>query len=533
MDQGRTRSKTIALSAVLGVALIAGAWMLQRGTVTGTSAQVNGARLFQNVSQLVRDQYVDTLASDTLYRLAVDGMLSELNDPYDSYLSSDRLASLTERTASSYAGIGLVVDVRDGLLVVVNPVANSPGERAGIVTGDRIVDINGQAVDGWTPEEVQRLLRGAPGSTVTVTIQHSGSSTPLTLTLTRAAIRHSAVRHAAMLASSIGYVALSAFTDSTAREVTSAVDSLVKQGATSLVLDLRSNPGGLLAQGVGVADLFLDRGVVVASTHGREKDDNVVYENGVGPRWPKLPLAVLVDDKSASAAEIVAGALQDHDRAVIIGRRTYGKGSVQRIIPVPGAGAVRLTTARWLTPSGRSISPPRPVRDDGTGDSAAARPKFKTDDGRTVYGGGGITPDLIAADTVASPENLAFMRALKDNVGAFHDALTSLALAVKAQGSIKSPSFVVTPAMLDDVYRRMQARKIDVPRSTYDAAAPLVSRLLAYEVNRYVFGADAEFRRKAVDDSTLIAAQRLLASSRSEGEIIQRAMELQSAHAQR
>ena len=524
MSEGRTRPKTIILAAILGVALVAGAWVFQRGT---TSTRVNGSRLFSQVSAAVRDEYVDTVTTAQAYQLAIDGMLSQLNDPYDAYLDADRANRLSERTSGSYAGIGLQVDVRDGSLVVVNPLPGGPGDKAGILTGDRIAQIDGKIVTGWTPDEVQKLLRGAPGSKVTVAVLHPGAVTPETLTLTRAAIHHSAIRRAALMQPGIAYVALSVFSDSTAQELTRTVDSLVKLGATSLVLDLRANPGGLLDQGVAVSDLFLDRGERVASTAGRDSTDARVYTDSMNQRWPKLTLALLVDNRSASAAEVVAGALQDHDRAVVLGMTTYGKGSVQHIFPVPAGGALRLTTARWLTPLGRSIASPPPPAEDNSRDSAPPRPKYHTPGGRTVLGGGGITPDVIVPDTTAPAENLAFMRALDTGVSRFHDALTDYALSLKASGAIKSPQFVVTKAMLDETYKRMQARSVNIPRSTYDAAAPLVSRLLGYEISRYVFGADAEFRRKAADDRVLIAAEQLLGASHSQADALRRAGEMQ------
>jgi carboxyl-terminal processing protease len=501
--------------------------MFQRGA---TSDRVNGTRLFSQVTAIVRDNFVDTVSDARLYRLALDGMLSELDDPYDAYLTPDRVSRLSERTSGSYAGIGLQVDVRDGSLVVVNPVPGGPGERAGILTGDRIVQIDGKTVSGWTAEEVQKLLRGQPGSPVKLAIQHPGSAASVTVTLIRAAIHHSAVKRAALLPSNVGYVGLSVFSDSTARELRATVDSLVRSGATSLILDLRANPGGLLDQGVAVADLFLDKGSRIASTAGRDTAEDVIYTDSAAQRWPRLTIAVVVDNKTASAAEVVAGALQDHDRAVVLGMTTYGKGSVQHVFPVTSGGAVRLTTARWLTPLGRYISNP-PVPDDADLQDSVPRPKYKTDAGRTVLGGGGITPDVAVGDTVAPAENLALMRALGTNVSLFHDALTAYALEMKATDAVKTPDFVVTKAMLDEIYGRMQKRGVDVPRSTYDAAAPLVSRLFSYEVARYVFGADAEFRRKAADDKVLITAQQLLAAARSQADALRRAGDMQRARA--
>jgi carboxyl-terminal processing protease len=500
--------------------------MFQRGA---TSDSVNGSRLFSQVNAIVRDDYVDTVSEARVYKLALDGMLSELDDPYDAYLTPDRLKSLSERTTGNYAGIGLQVDARDGALVVVSPVPGGPGERAGILTGDRIVQIDGKVVSGYTAEEVQSRLRGAPGSHVQIAIEHAGSVTPVMLTLTRAAIHQSAIKRAAMLEPSVGYVALSVFSDSTARELKTTIDSLVKSGATSLALDLRSNPGGLLDQGVAVADLFLNPGERIASTSGRDSSDDRVFLDSAAQRWPKLVVAVIVDDRSASAAEVVAGALQDHDRAVVLGMTTYGKGSVQHIFAVPAGGAVRLTTARWRTPLGRYISQPPPIPGVTVSDTGPVRPRYHTDAGRTVLGGGGITPDVVIPDTTASPENLALMRALGSDVSLFHDALTAYALQLKADKGVKAPDFVVTRAMLDDIYKRMQQRHVDVPRSTYDAAAPLVARLFAYEVDRYVFGADAEFIRKAGDDKVLLETEKLLDQSQSQADAFRRAEALRSS----
>jgi carboxyl-terminal processing protease len=513
---------------ILAIALVAGAWIFQRGAI---SNDINGSRLFSQVSSAVLNDYVDTVSQSRVYQMALDGMLSELDDPYDAYLTADRATRLSERTSGNYAGIGLQVDVRDGSLVVVNPLPGGPGEQAGILTGDRIARIDGKTVSGWTPDEVQELLRGPPGSTVKVAIEHPGSANTVTLTLVRAAIHHSAIKRTALLDSSIGYVSLTVFSDSTAGELKRAVDSLVKAGAKSLTLDLRSNPGGLLDQGVAVADLFLDRGDRIASTSGRDTTDDRIFTDTAAQKWPNLRVAVLVDGKTASAAEVVAGALQDHDRAVVIGMTTYGKGSVQHVFPVPAGGAVRLTTARWRTPLGRYISQPPPSRDAGLLDSAPPRPRFKTAHGRVVLGGGGITPDLVVADTAAPEENLALMRALGGDVSRFHDALTAYALQLKAAHAVASPGFTVTPAMLDRIYKGMEERSVDVPRTTYDAAAPLVSRLFAYEVARYVFGADAEFLRKSADDRILITAEHLLQQSDSQADALRRAEVMQKARA--
>jgi carboxyl-terminal processing protease len=239
----------------------------------------------------------------------------------------------------------------------------------------------------------------------------------------------------------------------------------------------------------------------------------------------------LVDDRSASAAELVAGALQDNDRAAIIGTTTFGKGSAQTVFPLDDDGALKLTTARWFTPLGRSISKIEPLESDALPppDKKAPRPRYLTASGRTVFGGGGIVPDLAVGDSMIAPENLALMQALGRKVGNFRDALTSYALAVKASHAVKNPEFTVTPAMLEDVYKRMQARGVDVPRNIYDDASPLTARLLIYEVNRYVFGADAEFYRKAMDDKAITAASRVLSGAKAPRDVLTRATNVSSA----
>lgn len=526
-----SRPKTLIVSTLLGAAVVSGAWMLQRGSRSEGGSVTSGVALFDQVRTLVQQRYLDSVPDSLMYRYAVEGMVGELGDPYSVFLPPTRLTKLRERTTGNYAGVGLQVDMRDGMLVVVNPLSGGPGERAGILTGDRIVEIDSVPVHGLTPEEVQRLLRGAPGSAVHLTIEHPGAPSTVQISLARAEIHQSAVGHAAELPNHVGYVTLRIFSDSSALELQRAIDSLLSNGATSLIFDLRGNPGGLLEQGVKVADLFLDKGMRVVSTRGRDKTSEQVYVDSQPQRWPRLPVVVLVDDRSASAAELVAGALQDNDRAAVIGTTTFGKGSAQTVFPLDDDGALKLTTARWFTPLGRSISKIEPIESDALppSDKKAPRPRYLTASGRTVFGGGGIVPDLTVGDSMIAPENLALMQALGRKVGNFRDALTSYALAVKASHAVKNPEFTVTPAMLDDVYKRMQARGVDVPRNIYDDASPLIARLLIYEVNRYVFGADAEFYRKAMDDKAITAASRVLSGAKAPRDVLTRATNVSSA----
>src|SRR3954447_46834 len=319
-----TRSRTMIVAGTMLAALVTGGWLLQRGARTGTFTTYEGAKLFESVFRRIQNDYVDPVSDSALYAKSVDGMLYELRDPYSTFLPPDRFARLNESTSGNYAGLGVEVDLRDGWLIVVAPLPGGPAERAGLQPGDRIIDIAGKSTKGWTNEEASKLLRGKPGTMVSLKIERPGIAEPLDFRLERMTIHQSAVRRVSMLGDGAGYVDLKAFSDSTAKEVSGAVGALLARGMKTLIVDLRTNPGGLLTQGVRVSDLFLNEGQKIVSMRGRLPETNRDYADTANQRWPDLPLIVLVDGRSASAAEIVAGALQDHDRAVIVGTPTYG-----------------------------------------------------------------------------------------------------------------------------------------------------------------------------------------------------------------
>jgi len=514
------RSRLFVVMAVMGSSLVFGGWLLGRGLRSGTHGPVDGERLFDQVVQHVRRYYVDSVSTADLFDKALVGMMDELGDPHSLYLKPERLKRLNEITTGNYTGLGIQVDIRDGWPTVLAPLPGGPAERAGLQTGDRLVEVAGKGTRDLTGDEVRALLRGPVGSSIDLVIERAGSTTPFPVRVTRGEIHRRAVRRTALLEGGVGYVDVDVFSDSTQLEVSRAIDSLSTVGMTSLVLDLRGNLGGLLAQGVGVADLFLDKGKTIVSIRGRTPEANGTFTDAQLQRWPNLPLVVLVDDGSASASEIVAGALQDHDRALLVGRTTYGKGSAQSLFPTTTGGALKLTTARWYTPSGRSID----RRKGGDGDTTddADRPHFTSDAGRTILGGGGIIPDVVAGDTVQTPEELALAGALGKRIPEFRDALTAHALSVK-QSPPSSPDFTVTPEMRDALWTVMQARGLTFDRKIYDAAAPIVSHLIAREVSRYVFGPAAEARRSINDDEVIQEARRLVAGARGPQEVLSRA----------
>jgi carboxyl-terminal processing protease len=523
LPSASARARAVIVAGALFGALVTGGWLLQRGSRTGTFTEYEGAQLFDNVLRHVQNDFVDPISDSTLYRKSVEGMLYELRDPYSTFLPPDRFARLNESTSGNYAGLGLETDLRDGWLIVVAPLPGGPAERAGLQPGDRIVEIMGKPAKGWTSEEASKALRGKPGTGVSLKIERPGAAAPIELRLVRTTIHQSAVRRSSLLTDGVGYIDLKAFSDSTAKELNGAITTLLSRGMKTLVLDLRTNPGGLLTQGVRVTDLFLNPGQKIVSMRGRLPEANREYADTAKQRWPNLPLIVLVDGRSASAAEIVAGALQDHDRAVIVGTPTYGKGSAQSVVSFGDQGGLKLTTARWFTPAGRSITRPQPSDDETDDTPAVKRERFRTDAGRVVYGGGGINPDVIAGDSTIPVGEGALIRALGANAGHFRDAVTDYALYLKATRGVTSPDFVVTPAMREEVWKRMKERGIDIPRSVFDEGEPLVTRLIGFDIARYTFGSEAEFRRRASVDKTLQRALDLAHGARNESDLLRKA----------
>ncbi|HLY46049.1 MAG TPA: S41 family peptidase [Stellaceae bacterium] len=310
--------------------------------------------LFGDVFELVRADYVDNVTDDTLIEGAINGMLTSL-DPHSNYLNAKNFNDMKVQTRGEFGGLGIEVSMENGLVKVVSPIDDTPAAHAGLKPGDLITHLDGAAVQGMTLPEAVEKMRGPVNSDITLTIRREGRD-PFDVKLTRAVIKIKSVR-SHLEGGNIAYIRLTSFTEQTDSGLDAAMKGLKKEANDKLigvVLDLRNNPGGLLDQAVAVAGDFIDKGEIV-STRGRRADDAQRYNAHSSDITNGLPLAVLINGGSASASEIVAGALQDHHRGVLIGSRSFGKGSVQTIIPLAGHGAMRLTTARYYTPSGRSI----------------------------------------------------------------------------------------------------------------------------------------------------------------------------------
>jgi len=527
----------IVLVAV--ISFVTGGWLLQRGVASGGNVYQQ-ARLFDDVLGHVSAYYVDSIGETDLYDRATRGMLEQLKDPYSVLLTGDDYKALTEQTSGNYAGLGIQIDVRDGWITVVAPLPETPAERAGVATGDQIIEVDGKSTEGWKSDEAVKALRGAPGSKVTISVRRSGVTEPIKYTLVRAQIHIRSVPAGTLFDGGVGYISLTPVAETSADELQSEIGAMKSKGMKSLILDLRLNPGGLLDQGVKVADLFLDAKQEIVATRGRARGSTKEFYDDARQAWPELPIVVLVNDGTASAAEIIAGALQDHDRAVVVGTPTFGKGLVQTLFPLGEGVALKLTTARWYTPSGRTIQ--RIAKNEeaqaeqaaleagdslpGTPDKAhtdsaiQARPIFHTDAGRVVRGGGGIVPDIVIRPDTLSVGEKAFAKALGNHVPDYRGVLTTFALEQKQTGAVKSESFTVTPEMRQEIYQRLRAKGIDMTPQVYDGASGFITDQLGYEITRYVFGRTAEFRRRAHDDAQMQTAMGLLRKAGSPRELL-------------
>ena len=344
----------LGLLSVSGTALILASSPAAPQSTKDNSDTWKQLNIFSEVFERVRSDYVEPVTDDKLVQAAINGMLAGL-DPHSRYLDEKSFKEFQTQTHGEFGGLGMEVTEENGILKVVSPIDDTPAARAGIKPSDYIVQIDGQSVVDISLQEAVERMRGPIDSEVKLTIRREGRE-PFDVTLKRAEIKVQAVK--ARVQDNVDYIRISSFSENAAKGLSDALDKAKQQAGNSLtgvVLDLRNNPGGLLDQAVAVASDFLDGGEVV-STKGRRTDDSHEYDaKPNGDRVKNLPVVVLINGGSASASEIVAGALQDRRRAVVLGTKSFGKGSVQTVIPMPGAGAVLLTTARYYTPSGRSI----------------------------------------------------------------------------------------------------------------------------------------------------------------------------------
>ena len=316
---------------------------------------VDQIRTFAEVFAKIKKDYVENVEDGTLLENAIKGMLEGL-DPHSSYLDEDAYLDLQEGTSGEFGGLGIEVGMEDGFIKVISPIDDTPAQKAGMQSGDLVIRLDETPVKGLSLNDAVTRMRGEPGTDITLTILREGEDKPLKITITRDVIKVKSVR-TQTLEPGFGYLRISHFQSRTAEDARAGLQQLKqdnKGNLNGLILDLRNNPGGILSAAVGISDLFLDKGLIVY-TEGRIDDSRLKFNAKPADILDNAPMVVLVNAGSASASEIVAGALQDHKRAIIMGQKTFGKGSVQTVLPISNAAALKLTTARYFTPSGRSI----------------------------------------------------------------------------------------------------------------------------------------------------------------------------------
>jgi len=469
---------------------------------------------FKDVLSLADKYYVDNIDTQKLVDAAINGLLGQL-DPHSVYIPAKEVQQISEDFHGSFDGIGIEFDVVDDTLLVVSPIAGGPSELVGLQAGDKIVAIDGKSAIGITRDDVMKKLRGPKGTKVNVTVVRDGVDKPLQFEIIRDKIPLYSVTASFMLSDEVGYVYLNRFAETTAKELEEALVKLKSEGMKELILDLRENPGGLLNQAVDVASEFIPQGKTIVYTKGRIPEANEYFTSN-GGNYTRMPLIVLVNSGTASASEIVSGAVQDLDRGLIVGETTFGKGLVQRQFDLNDGSAVRITIARYYTPSGRLIQ--RPYGSDRskyfmeayvadtsektgsnithTIESDSARPEFKTASGRTVFGGGGITPDYIIkmAEVPSFVYQFQVKRIFLEYVDS-HYAQRQDELQEKYKSSRDfNEKFQVTDEALSEIFDQAKKAGIKISREEYNGSKKYIAMLTKAQIARNVWGNEGWYR---------------------------------------
>jgi len=525
-------------AVAVGVGLVGlgvGGALMERAAAAQEADSFDRAQL-RRVTQIIEQRYVEPIGADRLYRMAIDGMLEELGDPNSRLVDVGSSTDLDVTLTGNYAGLGIRVGQVGDWVTVMSVLSGTPAEREGLLPGDRIVGVDGENVAGWDEVQVIEKLRGPVGEPVTVRVARLGLNEPVELSVTRDSVHVPPVL-AYRAEGGVGVVQLTQFSRAARGELLTAVQGLQRQGADRLVLDLRGNPGGLLEEGVAVANLFLPAGETIVSTASRVSDQNHVFRAEEPAVFGELPIVVLIDGASASASEIVAGALQDHDRALVVGTPSFGKGSMQTVYLLPGGHHLKLTTAAWYTPSGRSIQrehgetnvlgPEIPDHDPAAIDVTGAEPSdttarevFHTAAGRPVYGGGGIFPDQVVEDSATDAERRLGAE-LQRNRLSIRQLAFRFAVRWAGEHPEVAPDFEITPAMRADFLALLRDEGVEIDEATYAGVRTLVDGFIGVQIANTAFGDLEALRRRHAADATFDAAVVRLRAAGSTEELLQ------------
>ncbi|MCP4572996.1 MAG: S41 family peptidase [bacterium] len=505
--------------------------------------KLENLKILSEAYDRILEYYVDEKAPDEVMKAALKGMLDEL-DAHSNYLPPVNYEDLVMSTEGEFGGLGITINIRDHFPTVVSPIEGTPAYYMGIQGGDQITEIEGESTYDFASRDAVKLLRGPRGSKVNITIQRPGNDEPMPLTITRDIIKIESVPYAFMMGD-VGYIRVQNFARTTASELKEKLDGLEDQGMRGLILDLRFNPGGLLTAAEAVSELFLERDKMIVFTRGRLPEHNISYRSRARGRiYDQVPMIVMVNNSSASASEIVSAAIQDHDAGLVVGKTSFGKGSVQTVFRLDQDEALKLTTARYFTPSGRSIHRENPDEDaEEQAASANDRPadhpdleespeerevprfekeKYYTDSGRVVYGGGGVTPDIEIDQDFLTDFEVAVER---------DGALFSFAVDYASRHEGLGPDFTADDAIVAEFDAFLAAREnIDEYLADYELAMSdslltanrdFLERGIRREMARRVVGPEAAYRVAIEADTQLHEALALFEKAENLAELLE------------
>ncbi|MBW7997782.1 MAG: S41 family peptidase [Candidatus Glassbacteria bacterium] len=522
MNLRKARNPYVYASAtILGLLLVG--WLF--GQLMATSDNTyKRLLLLQDVVNQVSLRYVDNIPADNLYHRAVEGLLDGL-DPYTELIPAEDYERFKEiQVRSEYVGTGMSISRTAEQIVVMNVYPGSSAYRKGIQPGDRIIRINNESTRNWTTEQVSLRILGEQGSHVEVTVSRHGAEEPLKFTLTRKPVVVPTVTRHFMLDATTGYIRLATFTERSAAELRQHLQELLDQGMKSLVLDLRDNSGGLTDAAIKICELFMDGRQLIVAIKSRHPEESSSFFSDGKPLLKDGRLAVLINEFTASSSEILAGALQDHDRAVIVGQNSYGKGLVQTTYPLKSGDVLKITTARYYTPSGRNIqreffSRVQRLQDDPDNPAAdeEIQAVFETDMGREVLGGGGIAPDVKVKMDSASVD--PYVVRLNSHTFDF-------AVAYKSMNPGLSQPFKADRKIYDAFVSYLEAKEFKLDRTkTESYRGYITDYLLTYRIAEVAWDDNAAYRMVAMEDAQLSRALEVLGSASSQKEILRRLSE--------
>jgi carboxyl-terminal processing protease len=505
----KTQKWTFSLTlivAMAGATLLGGIYGNHVFGATPANADFNKRiKEYTDLLNAVTANSAEDIGSDKFVYASIDGMLRSL-DPHTSFLEPKEYTDMQDRQKGTFYGLGILVTKRNDQVTVITPLEGTPAARLGIRAGDVISEVEGVNTDDLSLDEVVKRLKGPKGTTVSIKIKRIGIKEPIPLTITRAAIPTNSISNVLMLQPGVGYIRIKDFTSTTVRELDEAIEKLEGQGMQKLVLDLRMNPGGLLDAAVGVSDHFLEKGQMIVYTKGRTADSMQEYTAPGKHEKFGMPLVVLVNRGSASASEIVAGAVQDHDRGMVVGETTWGKGLVQSVYTLQYGAGLALTTSKYYTPAGRNIQRDyTSVYDYYMADEAengpevplSQREQFKTATGRVVYGGGGITPDVI----VKQPQLSRTTQLLE-----VRSAIFNYAVEYASKHPDLTKDVVVTPAIVEEFVRHSVAAEIATETDIREVMTKpedrkYIERALKAEIVAAKYGFDASYPYRLQGDA--------------------------------